>query len=205
MISLQGKNTFVAKGNITPIFTIFDHQNNAMNLSNDITMLIVFTLPPLVVASTAYLLIKKFLQREQNLKLLDIKISNQKDTLPLRLQAYERMALYLERISPNHMLLNQYSPGMTVRDFQRSLITMVRDEFEHNLAMQIYISPALWNIIRNTKEDVVNQINRSAAAINPDAPAHELSEHFFNEVLANENFATQKALAILKSEVAQLF
>ena len=103
------------------------------------------------------------------------------------------------------MLLNQYEHGMTARDFQRSLITMVRDEFEHNLAMQIYISPALWNIIRNTKEDVVNQINRSAAAINPDAPAHELSEHFFNEVLASENFATQKALAILKSEVAQLF
>lgn len=205
MISLLGKNTFIIKGKITPIFTIFDHQNNTMNLSNDITMLIVFTLPPLVVASTAYLLIKKFLQREQNLKLLDIKISNQKDTLPLRLQAYERMALYLERISPNHILLNQYTPGMTVRDFQRSLITMVRDEFEHNLAMQIYISPALWNIIRNTKEDVVNQINRSAAAINPDAPAHELSEHFFNEVLASENFATQKALAILKSEVAQLF
>jgi len=176
-----------------------------MNLTNDITLLIVFTLPPLVVAYTAYILIKKFLQREQNLKLLDIKISNQKDTLPLRLQAYERMALYLERISPNHMLLNQYTHGMTVRDFQRSLITMVRDEFEHNLAMQIYISPALWNIIRNTKEDVVNQINRSAAAINPDAPAHELSEHFFNEVLASENFATQKALAILKSEVAQLF
>jgi hypothetical protein len=176
-----------------------------MDLTNDITLLIVFTLPPLVVASTAYLLIKKFLQREQNLKLLDIKISNQKDTLPLRLQAYERMALYLERISPNHMLLNQYTHGMTVRDFQHSLITMVRDEFEHNLAMQIYISPALWNVIRNTKEDVVNQIKRSAAAINPEAPAHELSEHFFNEVLASENFATQKALAILKSEVAQLF
>jgi len=193
------------KGLFTPIFTIFELQNFAMNLTNDITLLIVFSLPPLVVAYTAYMLIKKFLQREQNLKLLDIKISNQKDTLPLRLQAYERMALYLERISPNHMLLNQYEHGMTVRDFQRSLITMVRDEFEHNLAMQIYISPALWNIIRNTKEDVVNQINRSAAAINPDAPAHELSEHFFNEVLASENFATQKALAILKSEVAQLF
>lgn len=176
-----------------------------MELSNDIVMLIVFTLPPLIVASTSYLLIKKFLQREQNLKLLDIKLSNQKDTLPLRLQAYERMTLYLERISPNNMLLNQYDPAMTVREFQRSLIAMVRDEFEHNLAMQIYISPALWNIIRNTKEEVVRQINQSAAAINAEAPAHELSEHFFNEIIAKENFATQKALAILKSEVAQLF
>ncbi|MFM7016553.1 MAG: hypothetical protein ACKOX3_09520 [Bacteroidota bacterium] len=176
-----------------------------MELSNDLMVLAVFTLPSLVVATTAYLLIKKFLQREQNLKLLDIKIANQKDTLPLRLQAYERMALYLERISPNHLLLNQYDPSMTVREFQRSLVSMIRDEFEHNLAMQIYISPALWNIIRNTKEDVVNQLNRSAMAIGPDAPAHELSEHFFNEVLANENFATQKALSILKSEVAQLF
>lgn len=190
---------------LTPIFTIFEPPKMIMDLTNDLTMLIVFTLPPLVVASTAYLLIKKFLQREQNLKLLDIKISNQKDTLPLRLQAYERMALYLERISPNHMLLNQYDPSLTVREFQRALIVMVRDEFEHNLAMQIYISPALWNIIRNTKEEVVRQINQSAAAINPEGPAHELSEHFFNEILANENFATQKALAVLKSEVAQLF
>lgn len=176
-----------------------------MDLTNNITLLVVFTLPPLVVASTAYLLIKKFLQREQNLKLLEIKIANQKDTLPLRLQAYERMSLYLERISPNNMLLNQYDPTMTAREFQRALIAMVRNEFEHNLAMQIYISAALWNVIRNTKEDVVNQINRSAAVVNPDAPAHELSEHFFNEIIANENFATQKALSILKAEVAQLF
>jgi hypothetical protein len=176
-----------------------------METPNTIIEFLVFLLPPVMVAVTAYLLIQRFLQREQQLKVLELKMVNQKDLLPLRLQAYERLAIYLERISPNQMLLNQYEPGFTVAQFQRVLVAMVRDEFEHNLAQQIYVSAALWTIIRNTKEDVVRQINSAAATLDPEAPCHELSQAVFNAILEREDFGTQKTLSILKAEVAQLF
>lgn len=176
-----------------------------METPNTILEFLVFLLPPLMVAVTAYLLIHRFLQREQQLKVIEMKMINQKDLLPLRLQAYERLTIYLERISPNQMLLNQYEHGFTVAQFQRILVAMVRDEFEHNLAQQIYVSTPLWTIIRNTKEDMVRLINSSAGSLNPDAPCHELSQAIFNAILEREEFGTQKTLSILKAEVGQLF
>lgn len=161
--------------------------------------------PSLLVFATAWFLIRKFLGRETALKLMDIRAGQSKELLPMRLQAYERFAMYLERISPNVMLLNQYESGLTVGEFRARLLDMVRSEFEHNFAQQIYITPALWTVIRNAKEDVVRQINNAAGALSPDAPAHHLSQKIFDALLEKEEFPTQRALNILKSEVGQLF
>jgi hypothetical protein len=176
-----------------------------MTLPNGILEFLVFLLPPIMVALTAYLLIKRFLDREQQLKVIETKASIHKDLLPLRLQAYERLTIYLERISPNIMLLEKHEAGMSVLDFQRVLVASIRHEFEHNLSQQIYITTPLWTIIRNTKEEVIRTINTAATSLNPDEPAHFLSKKVFEMMLEKEEFATQRALNILKSEVAQLF
>ncbi|CAN5607492.1 hypothetical protein BH11BAC2_BH11BAC2_22200 [soil metagenome] len=151
------------------------------------------------------MLVKKFLERETRLKLIETKGVMQKDLLPLRLQAYERLSIYLERISPNVMLVNQYEPGMTVQQFQTALVEMVRTEFEHNFAQQIYITPPLWTVIRNAKEEVARLINTAAANLEPNAPAFQLSKNVFDSMLEREEFPTQRALSILKAEVGQLF
>ncbi len=186
-------------------FPIFDLAIKAMTLPNGILEFLVFLLPPIMVALTAYLLIKRFLDREQQLKVIETKASIHKDLLPLRLQAYERLTIYLERISPNIMLLEKHEAGMTVLDFQRVLVASIRHEFEHNLSQQIYITTPLWTIIRNTKEEVIRTINTAATSLGPDEPAHILSKKVFEMMLEKEEFATQRALNILKSEVAQLF
>ncbi len=166
---------------------------------------LVYLAPSLLVFFTAWFLVKRFLQRESALKMLELNASRQKEMMPLRLQAYERLTLYLERISPNMILISQYEHGLTVEQFQIRLIEMIRSEFEHNLVQQIYISVPLWTIIRNSKEELIRQINVAAADIPPNAPAHELSKRLFDNLLKLEDFPTQKALAILKNEVAQLF
>ena len=176
-----------------------------MELPKGIIDFLVYLAPSLLVFFTAWTLIKKFLEREQNLKLIETKISLQKDLIPLRLQAYERLAIYLERISPNVMLVNNYHPGTTVQEFQTNLLEVVRTEFEHNFAQQIYVSPAIWTVVRNAKEDIARLINFSAASIDPNAQAYELSKKIFDAMLEKEDFPTQRALIILKAEVAQLF
>ena len=69
---------------------------------------------------------------------------NQSVVLPLRLQAYERMALFLERIDPNQLVMRIHTPGLTVSQEQNLLLTAIRSEFEHNLSQQIYISDPVW-------------------------------------------------------------
>jgi hypothetical protein len=176
-----------------------------MNLPQGIIDFLVYLAPSLLVLLTAWFLIRKFLDREQQLKLIDLKMNEKRDLMPLRFQAYERLTIYLERISPNALLLNQYEAGMTVRDFQAQLLETIRTEFEHNHAQQIYISAPLWTVIRNAKEEVARLVNASAAHLDAEAPAYQLSKKIFDTMLENEEFPTQRALAILKSEVAQLF
>lgn len=176
-----------------------------MNTPQGIIDFLFYLAPSLLVFGTAWFLIRRFLGRETTLKIMDIRAAQAKDVFPLRLQAYERFAIYLERISPNVMLLNQYESGLTVSEFKARLVQMVRDEFEHNFAQQIYITPALWTVIRNAKEEVIRQINSAAASLDPEAPAYQLSQKMFDALLEKEEFPTQRALAILKSEVGQLF
>ncbi len=166
---------------------------------------LVYLAPSLLVFGTCWFLVKRFLQRESALKVLELRSGQQKELMPLRLQAYERLSIYLERISPNVMLLNQYEPGATVMEFQQKLLEMIRSEFEHNYAQQIYISTPLWTIIRNAKEEVTRQVNAAASTLDPEAPAYQLSKRIFDAIIEKEEFPTQRALNILKSEVAQLF
>ena len=176
-----------------------------MDATKGILDFLVYLAPSLLVFFTAIVLIRKFLDREHKLKLIEMKMASQKDLLPLRLQAYERLTLYLERISPNVLLINNYESGVSVGAFQQHLLDVVRGEFEHNFAQQIYVSPAIWTVVRNAKEDIVRLINAFAEGLDANAPAHLLSQQIFEAMLKNEDFPTQRALTYLKNEVAQLF
>lgn len=85
--------------------------------------------------------------------------------LPLRLQAYERMALYLERIEPTQLVMRVHANGLSVPQEQNLLLTAIRSEFEHNLSQQIYISNEVWNDICNAKDDIIDIVNVVAEQI----------------------------------------
>ncbi len=175
-----------------------------MNFPQGLIDFLVYLAPSLMVFFTTWFLVRRFLQRETTLKMVELKAIQQKEMMPLRLQAYERLSIYLERISPNVMLLNQYEPGMTVLEFQQGMLTMIRDEFEHNYAQQIYITPPLWNLIRNAKEEVARQVISAASSLDGEAPAYQLSKKIFDAIIDKDEHPTQRALNILKAEVAQL-
>lgn len=180
------------------------HQIRLMNFPQGIIDFLVYLAPSLLVFFTTWFLVRRFLQREATLKMLELKSLQQKEMMPLRLQAYERLSIYLERISPNVMLLNQYEPGMTVLEFQQRMLTMIRDEFEHNYAQQIYITGPLWNLIRNAKEEVARQVITAASSLDAEAPAYLLSKKIVDAMIDKDEHPTQRALTILKAEVAQL-
>lgn len=176
-----------------------------MDIPQGITGALFYLAPSVLVFITAYMLIKSFIDKEHKLKLIETRMLMQKEFLPLRLQAYERLAIYLERISPNVMLINQHEPGMTVVEFQQKLLEMIRTEFEHNFTQQIYVSHMAWNITRNAKEEVARLINTAASVLDGEAPSYQLSKKVFDSMLENEDFPTHKALMIVKNEVSQLF
>lgn len=175
-----------------------------MDISKEIIDVLLYIIPALLVIGVTYLLIKNFLDRDYKLKLIETKQASQKDMLPLRLQSYERLVLFLERISPPSLLMRVNRPQMSSAQLHSELLTTIRTEFEHNLSQQIYMSNRAWENVKLAKEDVIKIINTAAEKTGPGNSALSLSAEIFEEMLRNEAMPAQKAIDFLKNEVRQL-
>ena len=162
-------------------------------------------IPAAAVLYGMYLTIQTFLQKQFEQKELDIKAKTVEITTPIRLQAYERMTLFLERITPANLLIRLGSPDIQAIDFQRILLHEIREEFNHNLAQQVYISHDVWEKTRTAMNDVVALINTSASEISPDATSINLSKKIFEKVINGNQQPTAEALKILKEEAQKMF
>src|SRR5690606_18732338 len=96
-------------------------------------------------------------------------------TLPLRLQAYERLTLFIERINPTNMLVRVHVSGTTVRELQQFLVDEIRTEHQHNITQQLYVSAQAWAVVSRIKEDSIGMINSAASGLSPEASSVELS------------------------------
>ena len=99
--------------------------------------LITILLPAGAVLYGMFLVVKSFLGKDLNKNLLELKNANVKVALPLRLQAYERLALFLERTAPNNLIRRLMDNSFNVVQFQHFLVSEIRNEFEHNLSQRI--------------------------------------------------------------------
>jgi hypothetical protein len=145
-----------------------------------------YTVPSLVVLLATVIIVRKFLAAQIQEKQLTLLKDNQDVTVRLRLQAYERLALFIERIHPRQLVPRVYEPGMTVSILQQVLIMNIKTEFEHNLSQQIYVTKAVWDSVRGVKEQELNMINTMARQLEPDAPAKELHSRMVDYLVSTE-------------------
>ncbi len=167
--------------------------------------LLKFTIPSLVVLATAYYLLKLFLDKEAEKTQLQIRLDVQKITLPVRMQAYERLVLLLERIEPTGLLVRCNRPGMSATELHSELIQSIRSEFDHNLSQQLYISAKAWEMVRNAREETVKRFNTSAMQLSSEASAADLASLILiNDIDANKS-SIKDALDLLKMEARNNF
>lgn len=164
-----------------------------------------YTLPALIVFLTAYFLIRAFIRNDQDKRKHEIVLQNQKNITPIRLQAYERVTLFLERISLEPLIMRTSKQGMTSKQIQTSILNTIRAEFEHNLSQQIYMTPTAWEIIKNAKSNTIKIINSSADHVKPGAAAIEFSRYILEKVMEIDKEPTRIAIDYLKKEVSTFF
>jgi hypothetical protein len=136
---------------------------------------------------------------------LDIRAKNNEMTLPLRLQAYERMCLFLERITPANLLLRLVASTENAKELQTLLLHEIREEYNHNLAQQIYISSDAWEQVSNAMNKVVSIVNQAAGSIPADAPPTDLAKTIMAKVIETTEQPSTHALKFIKNEVQMLF
>lgn len=164
-----------------------------------------YILPSLVVLATAYLLVERFIENERNHRNMTYKRESQGLTTPVRLQAYERLVLFLERIAPASLVTRTHKSGMSAKLLQAELLKAIRTEYEHNLSQQIYVSPGAWELIKNAKEETIKLVNTAAINVSDEASGVDLGSLMLEVTMKMEKFPTQVAIDYLKQEARQIF
>lgn len=162
-------------------------------------------IPSTLVFLTAFYTIKKFLDNEEKKQLLQMRKEGQKMITPIRLQAYERITMYLERIAPNTLINRVYKNGMTSRMLQIELLNTIRNEFNHNLSQQVYLSDTAWSLTKNAKEEMIKLINLASTKVKDDASGVDLSKVILQVSMKINKLPTDIAIQYLKKEIRQLF
>lgn len=171
-----------------------------MNEMTIIFEILKYILPSVVVFGTAYYILNLMLQKEERREKLEILLKNQKLITPIRLQAYERVVLFLERISPELLITRTNTPNMTSKQLQMAMLHTIRNEFQHNLSQQIYISTEAWEAVVNAKESIVQLINVAGNNAKKDASAVELSKTILNMVMKVDESPIRKSINFIKEE-----
>lgn len=172
---------------------------------NIVVELLKILLPAGLVLYAMFLTIRSFLTKQFEQKLIEIKTKNTEIVLPIRLQAYERMCLFLERISPNNLIRRVNNAEYNATELHGILLTEVREEFNHNLSQQVYMSDEAWTQVRSAMEEIIVLINDSAAQIPPDARGIELAKRIFEQIIEQNVDPTSRALTFIKDEIRVVF
>ncbi|MBN2746714.1 MAG: hypothetical protein JXR34_08300 [Bacteroidales bacterium] len=144
--------------------------------------------------------------KEEKLKLEnELAIRNRDQIIPVRLQAYERLVLLLERLNPHSMIFRVMKPGMNSLALQTMLLQNIRQEYEHNLAQQIYVSAEAWSMLKTAKEDLIKLINTAASKVQPQSEASALSKEIITLQADKTAQASNAAISMLKKEIHKLF
>jgi len=170
-----------------------------------LVMFIMVLVPAALVLYGAFLLVRSFIQKEIDLKKLEVRSRSIETILPNRLQAYERMALFLERMAPQNLLVRLNTSGMASREFHQLLLSEIRNEYNHNVSQQVYISEGVWEMIKNAKEDLIVSINDAASEMTVDSTSLDVSKKIFEKSITKSVDPLAHALLELKKEIQQTF
>jgi hypothetical protein len=162
------------------------------------------TIPALIVFLTAYFLLKNMIANDQDKRRQELILQNSRTVMPIKLQAYERIILFLERISLESMLVRVSTPDMTSVQLHSALLTTIRSEFEHNLSQQIYMTQQAWEVVKNARSNMIKIINTEAEKMPASSTGMALSKQLLETVMDLEKEPTRVAIDFIKAEVARI-
>ncbi len=164
-----------------------------------------YTVPSLIIFITVFYFLKTWSRNEEARRNHEFNMQLKDDILPVRLQAYERIILFLERIAPESILLRLNRNGMTSAQLQSELLITIRQEYEHNLAQQTYVSTEAWEKVQNAKNQIMKLINESAGELKEEASGSTLGKIVLEKVMELKTPPSQQTISFLKKEVQDIF
>lgn len=175
-----------------------------MNWQKIIEQSIALLFPLIIVFIFVYYMLKSFFDQFEKQRKQELRVKYSEETLPLRLQAYERIILFMERIKPESLVMRLAKPEMTTRDLQRALLQNIREEFEHNLSQQIYVSSEAWSMVVAARQSIIQLVSTTAEEEKPDAPYMEYATDLLEEFASISDDPITLAIQFVQNEAKEI-
>jgi hypothetical protein len=169
-----------------------------------VTDILKITIPALLVMLTAWIVMRNMIKNDQEKRRQESILQNSRTVTPIRLQAYERIVLFLERISLESLIVRVSNSDMSSGQLHTAMLNAIRSEFEHNLSQQIYMSPQAWEVVRNARSNMIKIINSEVEKMPANSTGMALSKKLLERIMELEKEPTRAAIDYLKGEVSRM-
>jgi hypothetical protein len=176
-----------------------------MVLTDYLLDILKFTLAGIGTVYAAFYLIKPHLDKSESMHLIELKKTISNQTLPLRLQAYERVVLFIERANPASMLLRLHATGLSAAELHSIVANEIRNEFQHNITQQIYVSSRTWAVVTRVKDDTLSVVTNAVKALPETASGLDLSKTVLAHLSHLQDNPYDIALKIVREDMEALF
>ena len=186
-------------------FYICTDKNQTMEVSQIVFQIALILVPAGAVLMTAIYFMRRESEKELRNAQIELRKERQKFFLPNRVDAYQRAILLMERIHPNSLVMRHNNPGLPAAALQMQLLEAIRNEYEHNIAQQMFISQSAWELVRNSKDETVKIIHLAGQQMEATSTGMDLSSKIFEIVGEIGELPSEIAVKALKEEVQALF
>jgi len=169
-----------------------------------LTDILKITIPALIVFFTAWAVLRNLIKNDQDKRKQELILQNSRIVTPIKLQAYERIVLFLERISLESLIVRVSLSDMTASQLHSAMLNAIRSEFEHNLSQQIYMSQQAWEVVRNARSNMIKIINSEAEKLPADSSGMDLSKKLLEKIMELEKEPTRAAIDYIKGEISRM-
>jgi hypothetical protein len=175
-----------------------------MNWDKIIEQTIAMLFPLIIVFLFVYYMLKSFFDQFDKQRKQELRVRFSEETLPLRLQAYERVVIYLERIKPESMIMRIATQDMTTLDLQKAMLNNIREEFDHNLSQQIYLSGEAWSMVIAAKQSMTQLVSATANDYKPDDNYIDYATDMLDEYASINDDPLSMAIKYIEKEVKEI-
>lgn len=176
-----------------------------MNIPYFLTLVAVLAIGGSITVAFTWYLIRNEVQKYFHLKSFEARKEERSHLLPLRLQAHERMIVFIERINPANLFVRLHQQGISAKELQAIILNEIRTEYQHNVTQQLYVNPVSWNVLRKLKEDTTAMLNNAVAGLPADASGIDLSRKVLEHMAAISENPYDLSLELIQKDIHQLF
>jgi len=162
-------------------------------------------IPAGAVLLTTIFFLRKEAGKEVRSLQIELRKQRQEFFLPSRVEAYQRAVLLMERIHPNSLVMRLHNPGLPAKALQTEYLKAIREEYDHNVAQQLFVSLQGWQMVKNSKEETVKIINIAGNQMLPTSTGMDLTAKIFEVVAEVGTLPTEITVEYLKKELQELF